>query len=115
MIPVSPCASVSWISLAIRWRSSSTPASRSDSSRRRLDSVSSSTSSACLAFCTSSTHAKNMIAPATAQLTRTITAQIAHDPASPDGSPPLCAVPVTIATATTPTGFHLSGSQMTEK
>jgi hypothetical protein len=80
-----------------------------------VEPVSSSTSRACLVFWTSSIQPKNMNAPATAALTRTMTAQIAQSPAPPDGRPPFCDVPVTAATARTPTGTHGIGSAITER
>jgi hypothetical protein len=120
MIPARPWARVSWISRAIRCRSSSTPASRawasswacrpafssSDAVSLRLASLSSVTSRPRRSLRSALTQPNHDREPATSMLIKTITAHTATDPAPWCGSPPFCDVPVIRAIVATPSSRH---------
>ena len=100
-IPVRSWAIVSWISRASRWRSCSTPASRSISSRWRPRS--------------SEISAAANIAPAMNRLMKTTastTGQVAH---SCSGQPPTWQMPDRIAVIASGGARHHSGSSSTDR
>ncbi len=120
MIPVSPWARVSWISRAIRWRSSRTPASRawasswacrpvfsaSVASSSRFVRLSSARVCSRCSFSRSARRSTQAVPPMRTTLAATMDRYSIRPEAVVLGTSDACAVPATTATAATPDSRH---------
>jgi|GEM_PF-3857286 len=120
MMPVSPCARVSWISRAIRWRSSSTPASLAWASSRACRTAFSASDASSSRFvrlsfsrvCSRrsssfSASRRTQAQPHIMAMLKAMTVTyIVRPSASVLGTPDTCAVPARTAAAVTPSSRH---------